>query len=459
MRIAGCLVAVVTLFLAGGGFTLACWRGTRSILLAELLGLGWMVGAGIVSLLLVLGGLAFSGPVLLCGVTALCLLLGLVGARKIQRGLRVEIGYADARPWEKWLGLLLLFPIFYIGYASFRDAMVFDGLINWEAKARHAFLAGGSLPASYFTDATRAAYHPRYPLYLPFSELWIYLWAGDCDQTLVKILFPIFYAAAILLLWSSVVRLTGRVWAATLTSLLPIAVPLMADHGFGLVQGYADFPLAAMYLAGIGALLAWRLKGLEAGWGVAVICAALLPWIKQDGILLLASLLAVAALVHGSSQWRRFVIFALPGIAIALFWRLAMHWVHAAGEPGFQPVTAGTLAQNLPRFGTIVRFMGDRLSTPRIWSLLWYWVPVALISLGWRQRRLALWLSVAVFLPLVLDIPAYLFTALDLQFHLNTSFDRLALQISLVTVLCLGLALARPPSAEPPHSAQPAEGT
>lgn len=454
MKIAACLLAILMMLSAGMGFTAWLWRGGRAILAAEWLGLGWMFGAGLVSLALALGGTVLPGSLLLPIVAIACLLLGLLGLTRWRQGFKVKTGLTDAPGWEKWLSLLVLVPIFYVAYATFRDALLWDGLVVWELKARHAFLAGGNLPPTYFADATRARFHPSYPLYLPFTELWTYLWMGDCDQTLMKLIFPLFYAAAVLLLWSAVRRLTGKVWAATATSLLPIFIPVMADHGLGLVEGYVDFLLATMYLAGLAALLAWRVQGLESGWRVAVACAAFLPWMKQDGLMLLVSLIAVAALVHGFAGWRRTLLFALPGIAVVLAWKLAMRAVHAVDESVFQPVTLDTLSHNLPRLAPIAREMGQQLSQLKNWSLLWYAVPVALICLVWRQRRLGCWLMAALVVPLGLDMIPYLFTQLNLRFHIVTSFDRLALQISLVAVFCLGLALA---GAETSQEALPPE--
>lgn len=449
MRFAASILAILMVFLAGTGLIALLWRGARAILLTELLGLGWLLGAGLVSILLAVGGLFLPGSILLVAVSAICVLLGALGWRRMRHGFSIEMGLAGVANWEKWLSLIALLPIAYMAFATLHHAMLWDGLIVWELKARHAFLAGGSLPVSYFSDATRARYHPGYPLYLPFTELWVYLWVGDCDQTVVKLILPIFYAAATLLLWSSMLRLTGRAWAATLTSVLPIFIPLLADHFLGLLEGYADFPLATLYLAGVAALLAWRLKAIEGHWRIAVACASFLPWIKQDGIILLASLIAVAALVHGRSGWRRTLLFALPGALIAVAWRLAMHGVHAVDESVFQPVTRETLTQNLPRLWPIVETMGDRLSLLKNWSLLWYAVPVALLCLAWRQRSMTAWLLAALVVPLFLDIGPYLFTSLDLHFHITSSFDRLALQISLVAVLCLGLALAGQEPAKP----------
>ncbi len=453
MRILGVFLAILTVFFAGAGLTLALWRRSGSILAAELFGFSWLLGAGLVSGLLALGGIVLPGGALLAVVTGVTLVIGYYGARTLRAGtVRIETGWVGAPVWEKWLQLLVVIPIGYMGWAIFRDAVMWDGLLVWEAKARHAFLAGGSLPAAYFSDVTRMRFHPSYPLYLPFTELWVYLWTGDCDQTAVKGIFPVFYAAAIALLWSSTIRLGGRPWAAAVTALLPLFVPLMADNGLGLVQGYADFVLGAVYLGGVSALLAWRVRGEEGAWPVAAACAAVLPWIKQEGLFLLASLILLAAAMGWTRRekgfgflvpgfWFSVLRFAAPGLVVVVVWRLALGLLHVKEDSTFHPFTMEYLWAGLPRLGTIFHLIGAQFSLLKYWSLLWFAVPVALLTLARRRRMVALWLAVALFAPLVFDIVPYLFTTLDLVFHMTTSLDRLFLQFSLIGVLCLGLAL------------------
>jgi hypothetical protein len=126
-----------------------------------------------------------------------------------------------------------------------------------------------------------------------------------------------------------------------------------------------------------------------------------------------------------------------------------MHLLHAVDESVYQPMTPENLARNLPRLGIVLRFIGWRLTVIESWSLLWYWVPVALAYLAWRQRRLALWLATGLFVPLALDAIPYVMTKLNLPFHLVVSVDRLVIQVSVLAVFCLGLALAPLPATEP----------
>jgi len=439
--ILGVLLAVATIWLGGAGCVLVLWRGSQPILWTELLGLGWLFGAGLVSVALALAGTVISGGALVAVVAGIGMIFASLGVRRLRDGVRLTTGFHEAAQWEKWFSLLALLPILYMAAVTFRDAINWDGLFNWESKARHAFLAGGALPSTYFSDETRVRNHFSYPLYLPFTELWVYLCIGDCHQTAVKMIFPIFYAAAITLLWSAARRLSGRLWIAACTALVPLFIPWMTDHGLGLMQGYADFILAAVYLASVGALLVWQIKGVEGAWPIAAAGAALLPWVKQEGVLLLFSVLAQAALVRGLRGWRPMLLFCAPAVAGLIAWRLVLSALQVVEVSVFQPVSLASLQANLPRLNTIFLMMAGQLSLRECWSLLWWGVPLALACLAWQRRRETLGLALAIGLPLLLDVFPYLFTRLDLFFHIETSLDRLVLQISLVAVLTVGLAL------------------
>src|SRR4029077_5969145 len=95
---------------------------------------------------------------------------------------------------EWFLASFLVLEIAAIAFASCKHTLGWDGLLVWEIKARYAFMNGGSLPASYYSGPGRAFSHPEYPLGIPFTELWLYLWMGQAHQFWVKTIFGIFYA-------------------------------------------------------------------------------------------------------------------------------------------------------------------------------------------------------------------------------------------------------------------------
>ncbi len=170
MIILGLVAGYFTLFAAGVGVALLIMRGSRRINPIECACLAWLFGVGVVSLLLWLGGMFASGIVLQRSVTAACVTLVVLGWRAKQRN---QLHFSLPRPSssvERVLAGLLLVELVTISFVSLKHTVGWDGLLNWEIKARYAFLNSGVLPGSYYLSPGRAFSHPEYPLALPLPS-------------------------------------------------------------------------------------------------------------------------------------------------------------------------------------------------------------------------------------------------------------------------------------------------
>src|SRR5438067_2521311 len=172
------LGAFGTLFFAGYGLLALLVRQETRFSLTEQIAFSWLLGTGAVSLFLWIFGLFFHGVLLRGSVSTVCLSLGFVGWRRM-----VPLPpRRTPKSFEIFLGIIILIEITIVFYLSFVHTLGWDGLLNWEIKARYAFANGGVLPATYFSDSGRAFSHPEYPLAIPFTELWLYLWLGEADH-------------------------------------------------------------------------------------------------------------------------------------------------------------------------------------------------------------------------------------------------------------------------------------
>src|SRR5205085_12438685 len=167
--------------------------------------------------------------------------LGVVGWRVQSRA-----GASFSFPWPRgaveWaLAITLTLEIVTVFVVTMKHTLGWDGLLNWEIKARYAFLNGGVVPELYYSSVGRAFTHPEYPLAIPLSESWLYLWMGESNQFWVKTIFPLFYATGALLLALFVTRLSGRRWVGLLIAVLLPFVPVIFASFGGVVVGYVDF--------------------------------------------------------------------------------------------------------------------------------------------------------------------------------------------------------------------------
>ncbi len=445
------VLALLVIVLTGSGAVRCAWRGERALSVPEWLAWSWLVGTVLVTVYLALGGIMLPAACLVGGGVLMALFSGFLA----WRGGASHIAWfpVNGAVWEKWLVLPLLGGICWMFVAILGNSLTADGLLIWEFKAHIAFLNGGHLPASLFSDPSRVSLHPGYPLCIPMVELWVYLCAGQNDQTLVKVIFPMFHLTAVFLLWGSVARITGRLWAGALVGLAPIFIPELSSQGT-LIEGYADYPLGVYYLATVCAVM----PGIgERQWFLAAISAAALPWVKQEGILLWLSAVVVALVAAGPARWRTILWTVFPGGLVAAGWKLAMQHLHVAPESVFSSINLSTIPQAVLRIIPVADYFGHELADVNSWSLLWIIGALACIRLC-RHGQRGIALIVATFLPLLFDFVPYLFTKLDLGWHLETSCARLVLQGSLVALLAIGAVLA-PRSLKravpPEESAQP----
>jgi len=446
MTLLGLAGAYFTLLAGGAGVALLIVRSSTRFNLIECACLAWLFGVGVISLLLWLGGIFASGIVLQALVALLCLGLGISGWRSTQRR---KVSFSLPRPSNplEWiLSVALLLELLIIFVVCLKHTLGWDGLLNWELKAHYGFLNSGVLPQSYYSSAGRGFSHPGYPLAIPFTELWLYLWMGQPHQFWVKTMFPLFYIAGALLLALLITRLTGKRWVGLLIALFLPFVPFVIASPGGVVVGYVDIPLSVYYVTALGYLLCSLEGSLSYSFTIYVATLALIPWIKSEGAILW-SVLAMIGLAVGLYQ-RRFraaLLSILPGLILIIGWRLYLRAMHAVTSSDFAQPTLQLLSVNLRRLGAIIGTAFDEMSETSHWSIFWLLVLVAIIYLLVARTLPRLLLAAGVLGPIILYLLTYVFSAWpSYTAHMRSSLPRLLLQVMPAAWLAIGLALSSP---------------
>jgi hypothetical protein len=403
----------------------------------------WLLGAIAVTAALGLLGLFLSGPALLTAASIATAIPGLLAFRKTKGFPRFT--WPRPRGWAEWVlcAVILCQCTFLIRYA-WTTAIGWDGLMVWEIKARIAFANGGSLPLDYFVDTTHAFSHPDYPLMLPMLETWVYLWLGHSDQCFARIIFPPFYFSALYLLYSGVAEISGRRWAGLLTAALLFFVPFLTTGETNVFTGYADFPLAAFYLAAVVCFMRCQRDPAGSHPILFALYAGSLPWMKREGSLLWLCLMLVAgACFLRQHRIRLAALIAAPGLIAIMAWEIVLQAAKAIPSTDFMPVTAGNIAAHLGRGGYILHAVAHELASTTDWSILWIALPAALSLVALSgQRALGLQLGAIIFLPLVLYSGIYIVSNWpSYEAHIDCSLPRLISHLSLVALMTLGIAL------------------
>lgn len=446
MILVGLFGAIFTILVAGFGVSLLIFARTGRLNLIECSCLAWLLGSGTVSLLLWVCGTFCSGLALSSIVTIACLALGILGWRAKQHAAGRFVLPLPANVIEWFLSSLVVVEIAILLVVSFKHTLGWDGLLNWEIKARYAFLNGGVIPQSYYSNAGRAFSHPEYPLGIPFTELWVYLWMGEPHQFWVKIIFPLFYATCAPLLALFIARLSGQRWSGLLIASLLALVPSISASPGGIVVGYVDVPISVFYLAALGYLLCWFKNNASCFIVAFAACSAFLPWIKSEGVILWF-VLALVGLILGLSKRRvvPFFVSIAPGLLIILGWRVYLKLMHTFPHSDFARPSFRLLRENLVRLGDIGRILFTELSEVVHWSVFWLLVAVAVVYLFTSRKLEKTLLAVAVLLPIVLYSLIYLFSTWpSYTAHMTSSVPRLLLHVMPAGWLAIGLALTQP---------------
>jgi hypothetical protein len=429
-----------TLFVAGYGLLVWLIRQETRLSLTEQIAFSWLLGTGVVSLLLWIFGLFVHGVLLPTLVSIVCLSLGFVGWRRM---VPLPL-WSTPKLFEIFLGVIIVIEIAIVFYLSFVHTLGWDGLLNWEIKARYAFANGGVLPATYFSDSGRAFSHPEYPLAIPFTELWLYLWLGEADQFCAKTIFPIFYVVEAFLLISFGKRLAGRTWIGLLLAAFLFFVPQITVEVGSAIGGYADFPLSIFYLASIGCLFCAAEPKSDAFFRLYAVCLALLPWVKRDGLILwtVAAACGVFVILRTKKSPVFFLGF-LPGLLIICGWRFYLSTMHALQAADFLPVSLQTFATHFYRIPPLLSaFLAEFYNLPT-WSLFWF-VVVAGVAYLLRQMRdpRVVVLLTALTVPIFSYLLIYVFSSwpsyLD---HVALSISRLLMHVAPVGFLITILAV------------------
>jgi hypothetical protein len=446
MTLLGLAGAYFTLLAGGAGVALLIVRPSSRFNLIECACLAWLFGEGVVSLLLWLGGTVTSGLPLQCLVATLCVALGIIGWRtKQRRQVRFSLPRLS-NPLEWILSVALLLELLIIFVVCLKHTLGWDGLLNWELKARYAFLNFGVLPEFYYSSPGRGFSHPEYPLAIPFTELWLYLWMGAPHQFWVKTMFPLFYIAGAFLVALFITRLTGKRWLGLLIALLVPFVPFVTASPGGVIVGYVDIPLSVYYATALGYLLCALESDLPFSFTAYAASLTLIPWIKSEGIILwgLLALIGVAAGLY-QRRIRPAILSILPGLVLIIGWRFYLKAMHCVLPSDFSQPTLNLLGHNLNRLGIIGSKAFAEATNTSDWSIFWLLTLVAIIYLCAARKLSRLLLAISVAGPIIVYPLIYVVSAWpSYTAHLTSSLPRLFLHVMLAAWLAIGLALSPP---------------
>lgn len=321
-----------------------------------------------------------------------------------------------------------------------------DAWAIWNLKAR--FLVH---PAPVWTRAFDPALswsHTDYPLLLPLNVARLWTYAGSVDPAWSAALSTLVAVATAATLAGAVRRQRGPLLAAAAVLAL-LASARFRQHA---AWQLADLPVALFLLTASAALLE---SGRDEHNRALLILAGLLvgsaACVKNEGLLMSAAMVLAVAIVdahaHGWSLARRRIGLLLLGLAAPIAILLGFKWT-LAGPSYLFGQTAGDLvgrAVDLERHRLIIAGTWQALHKVAGLPLLVTLLTLLVVSFdrqSWRRPGVR---AVALLLLITLAgfYTIYLITPLDLAWQLQTSADRLLLQLWPTILLLLFISSRR----------------
>jgi hypothetical protein len=300
-----------------------------------------------------------------------------------------------------------------------------DAWAIWNLRARY-FAGEGTWRNA--VSPLLAETHPDYPLATSSLIARTWLYGGREFDPAVPLGIAALYALATLL---TVVGAVGTIRGPTLGLLAGCVLLGVGSWVAEIGSQYADVPLS-LYFAGALSLVAVAIATEnKRAASLAGIFAGLGAFVKNEGIAFVAVLLIALALTsQGRRHWQAFAMGLTPALAVVLIFKFFV----APSDPVLSQGVGSMLskAADVSRWGAIaVGFAG------RIWTLSdWYAHPVLLAgavlfffrpSRETRMQATTLWIASALMVGAY--AAAYLITPADLKWQIDTSTDRLLVQI------------------------------
>jgi hypothetical protein len=430
------------------------WRPYRW--LAVSLGVG--VGLGLTTVLLFgwLVLIGVPGPELIVFELALLAVLGLAAARRERdrapAGLPESVDAATRGP--RVLGPAFVVTLVcaagaFTGLSAAAPHGGWDAWMNWNLRARLIYRAGPEWRDAF--SPLLAWSHPDYPLLVQGSVVraWIYhggeTLAGPAGVALL------FTGGTVALLTTAVAAFRGR-RQAMIAGLVLLATPFFIFHG---VSQYGDVPVGFFFLATL-VLIGLHERHKEHSDRFALLAgltAGLAAWTKHEGLLFLAALGVAAVLTRRNRrELRAFALGVLPMLAVIAFFKLDL----APSNDLMSAMGSGTLigrATDPHRYALVARaFVEGILDFGANGLVSGVWLLVAYGLCVWRRPNAAdapwLRLAAATLAVMLLGHAAvFVLTAPDVARLLDSSLERLLLQLWPAALLVYFVGLATPEEA------------
>ncbi len=338
-------------------------------------------------------------------------------------------------------------------YAFFRALVKpmesYDAVAIYAIKAKALYLAG-SIPGNFFTGTINLFAHPDYPLNIPLCETFIYLFLGSLNDQLVKIIFPLYFAGLLGLLYFVIRRFAGRTYALLFTFLLA-AIPQFNAYA---TNGYLDLPLAYYCFASAVFLFIWFEDTSKAGLlFISAVMAGLAGWTKNEGLMYCIINISLIAIFFVTNRKKGLVkryfiylssyIFTIFAISLPWLWiKVSAHLVNS--EINLSNLTPWYILSQYRRVWPIIYEFQKQFLGPKKWNIIWM-IFIFLLIVKFKKifSKDIRYATLFIFFSFGGYVLIYMITSQDLAWHLSSTGSRFLIHFLPVVIYWMALLLKK----------------
>ncbi|MFA5085159.1 MAG: glycosyltransferase family 39 protein [Candidatus Omnitrophota bacterium] len=341
---------------------------------------------------------------------------------------------------------------FEVIYAFFRALIkpieAYDAIATYAIRSKIFYLAG-SLPHDFFYNLSLLFPHPDYPLNIPLSETFVYLFLGGLNDQLVKVIFPIYFVAILGILYYAVKRLSGRAGALLFTFILA-TIPQFNHFA---TNAYHDVPFAYYCFTGTLFLLYWFKEPGSRGYlYISAVMTALAGWTKNEGFVYCVAniiLLSVFLFLNRRTIKKRGLLNGFLYVGIMLLVLAPWLWVKFTANLVNSDVGSTSLEQlnifkQSYKIWPIFYEFQRQIFGPKKWNLIW--IIFILSAIVYRKKLFDESRRYAT-ISLILIVSGYIFAYLigrdDIWHMVGTTWSRMAMHFLPLAVYWLALLFGK----------------
>lgn len=283
----------------------------------------------------------------------------------------------------------------------------------WLFKAKAFYLENG-FPLNSLTRPEYIFQHPQYPIGLPWLMSLVYKVFGGVNETAVLLIYPFIFLLIFIIAYFVIRKMgAGRTLALLLVYLYSMFSPLLAEAGRK-HPGEAD-----IFIVLAGWISVWAIQ--KGKTKLVPLVVAVASQIKLEGVFLVSTIIA------GKDKLGKKVFFIVLSLIPFLVWM----WVRAKyAIPQDFSFQIPTISEAISRSVIIITGTVKEMLKVSDWYLFWILFWLAVIAQRPRRAWIKSQINLSVILMSILYAGVYLTTSLGTQAHLQSSIDRVLLQIS-----------------------------